>query len=98
MTALSDEIAAYERMKNGLETDHFGRWALVHREELIGTYESFESAADDAVRKFGGGAVPDSPDWSSRPFASRFRAVSSCSCVRSNAALRRGRKGTEPTF
>ena len=55
MTALSDEIAAYERMRNGLETDHFGQWALVRQEELIGTYESFESAADDAVRKFGGG-------------------------------------------
>ena len=55
MTALSDEIAAYERMKNGLETDHFGQWALVHQEQLIGTYESFESAADDAVQKFGEG-------------------------------------------
>ena len=29
MTALSDEVAAYERMKNGLETDHFGQcWTL----------------------------------------------------------------------
>ena len=55
MTALSDEIAAYERMRNGLETDHFGEWALVHRETLVGTYESFEVAADDAIQRFGKG-------------------------------------------
>ena len=55
MTALSDEIAAYERMRNGLETDHFGKWALVHQETLVGTYESFELAADDAVQRFGKG-------------------------------------------
>ena len=55
MTALSDEISAYERMKNNLETDHFGQWVLVHEEKLIDTYESFEAAADDAVQRFGGG-------------------------------------------
>ena len=55
MTALSDEIAAYERMRNGLETDHFGEWVLVHNETLIGTYESFELAADDAIERFGKG-------------------------------------------
>ena len=55
MTALSDEISAYETMRNGLETDHFGEWALVHHGDLVGTYESFELAADEAVRKFGKG-------------------------------------------
>ena len=55
MTALSDEIATYERMRNELETDHFGKWALVHHETLVGTYDSFELAADDAVQRFGEG-------------------------------------------
>ena len=55
MTALSDEIAAYEQMRSNLETDHFGKWALVHERELVGTYDSFELAADDAVRMFGRG-------------------------------------------
>ena len=55
MTVLSDEISAYERMKNNLETDHFGKWALVHQGELIGTYGSFALAADDAVQRFGEG-------------------------------------------
>ena len=55
MTALSDEISAYEKMRNDLETDHFGEWALVYHGDLVGTYESFELAADEAVRKFGKG-------------------------------------------
>ena len=55
MTVLSNEISAYERMKNDLETDHFAKWALVHQGELIGTYESFALAADEAVQRFGEG-------------------------------------------
>jgi len=56
MAAPSDEISACERMRDSLETDHFGQWALLHHEKLIGTYESFESAADDAVQRFGEGS------------------------------------------
>ena len=26
MTELTKEIAAYERLRNDLETDHFGKW------------------------------------------------------------------------
>ena len=55
MAALTKEIAAYERMRDYLETDHFGEWVVLHDEELIGTYESFEVAADDAVQRFGRG-------------------------------------------
>jgi len=55
MAAPSDEISAYERMRDSLETDHFGQWVLLHHEKLIGTYESFESVADDAVQRFGEG-------------------------------------------
>ena len=55
MNALSDEISAYEWMRNSLETDHFGKWALVHQGKLVSTYESFELAADEAVRQFGEG-------------------------------------------
>lgn len=55
MTTLKKEIAAYEGMRNDLETEHHGKWAVVHDERLVGTYESFETAADDAVQKFGKG-------------------------------------------
>ena len=55
MALLSQEIAAYDRMRNVLEVDHFGKWVVVHDEELVGTYEDFEDAAEDAVRRFGRG-------------------------------------------
>ena len=55
MTMLSDQISAYEKMRNVLETDHFGKWVVFHNGELVDTYESFEAAADDAIRKFGRG-------------------------------------------
>ena len=55
MALLSQEIAAYDRMRNGLEVDHFGKWVVVHDEELVDTYEDFEDAAEDAIRRFGRG-------------------------------------------
>ena len=55
MGLLSEEIAAYEKMRDILETDYFGKWVIVHDGQLIGTYDEFEKAAVDAVRKFGRG-------------------------------------------
>ena len=55
MAKLSEEIAAYERMRDLLETDHFGEWVVVHDGELIGTYGVFEDAALTARRRFGRG-------------------------------------------
>lgn len=55
MATLRNEIAAYERMRNDLELDHLGKWVVVHDEKLIGAYESFETAADEAVQRFGRG-------------------------------------------
>ena len=51
----ASQIAAYEEMRDYLETDHFGEWVVFHNQELVGTYESFEDAAGDAVRRFGRG-------------------------------------------
>ena len=55
MSELTKEIAAYERMRNELETDHLGKWALVHDEALVAVYATFEEAASDAVQRFGRG-------------------------------------------
>ncbi len=55
MAKLSEEIAAYERMRDNLETDNTGQWVVVHNGELAGTYPSFKEAAEDAVLKFGRG-------------------------------------------
>lgn len=55
MSTLTEEISAYEGMQRTLETDHFGKWVVVHNKELAGVYDSFESAAEDAVERFGSG-------------------------------------------
>ena len=55
MADLQQEISAYEAMRGNLETKFLGKWVLVHDLALIGTYETLESAAQDAVRRFGRG-------------------------------------------
>ena len=55
MTTLSTQIAAYEEMRDALETDHFGKWVVFYGGKLVDPYESFEEAAEDAVRRFGRG-------------------------------------------
>ena len=55
MAAIQKEIAAYDRIQDTLEANHFGEWAVVYDEELVGTYQSFEIAARNAVKRFGQG-------------------------------------------
>ncbi len=55
MTTLTEDIAAYEEIRAELELDHFGEWVVVHNGALTGTYESFDAAAREAVRKYGRG-------------------------------------------
>jgi hypothetical protein len=55
MAELKDDIAAYDAMKADLEAKSLGKWVVVHERKLIGTYESFDAAAKDAVHRFGRG-------------------------------------------
>lgn len=55
MAALSKEIATYKRMRPILETDHFGKWVLVHDEVLVDAFDSFETATETAIEQFGRG-------------------------------------------
>ena len=55
MAELDQEIAAFERMSEELEAHHMGKWVLIHDLELMDVYESLESVAEDAVRRFGRG-------------------------------------------
>ena len=52
---LESDIAAYNKMREELESNHTGKWVLFHQGELVSLYESFEAAAEDAVRRFGRG-------------------------------------------
>ena len=54
-TALSQQIATYEDMRDTLETDHLGEWVVIHGQILVNTYDTFQNAAQDAIRRFGRG-------------------------------------------
>ena len=53
--ALDKNIKAFEKMRSKLEAEELYRWVVLHDEKLIGTYDDFQNAADQAVRKFGRG-------------------------------------------
>lgn len=55
MDGLQREIAAFDRMRDYLETDYFSKWVVVHDEKLAGAYASDQEAAEEAVRRFGRG-------------------------------------------
>ncbi len=55
MAIIEKEIIAYDLMREELEADHKGEWVLVHDQQLIGTYETFQEAASVATRRFGRG-------------------------------------------
>ena len=55
MNTIQMEIDAFEQLRPDLEAEHMGQWVLVHAGEVIGFYETFEQAADHAVRTFGSG-------------------------------------------
>ena len=52
---LDAQIEVYDAMREELEREHHGKWVVIHDEELVGTYRSFQAAAIDAVEKFGRG-------------------------------------------
>jgi hypothetical protein len=55
MAPLEREIALFEARRNSLEASAMGKWVLIHDEDVIGTFESFEAAAERAVEEFGAG-------------------------------------------
>lgn len=55
MADIQTEIEAFERMQTSLEAQHRGRWVLIHDGEFIDAFDSFDVAAEDAVRRFGRG-------------------------------------------
>ena len=55
MATLKKEMAAYESMREDLELDHAGKWVIIHEETLIGSYDSSQLAAEEAIRRFGHG-------------------------------------------
>ena len=48
-------IAFYKEVQQDLESEHMGKWVLIHKAKLVSTYDDLESTAEDAVKKFGAG-------------------------------------------
>lgn len=55
MAELDAEIAAYEARREELEEHHMHKWVLFHGENFLGAFDDFNTAAGEAVRRFGGG-------------------------------------------
>ena len=55
MAEIDQELQAYEKLRPDLESNHMGEWVLIHDGSLIAMFDSFESAAKEAVSKFGRG-------------------------------------------
>jgi hypothetical protein len=55
MTGLRNDIEAYDRARPELEAKHRGKWVVFHAGSLVGSYSEFESAASEAVERFGDG-------------------------------------------
>ena len=55
MGVLDAEVALYETLRADLEQGHKGEWALIHRDEFVGVFATFEEAGRVAVRRFGRG-------------------------------------------
>lgn len=53
--AIDREIAAFERIRDDLERHHNGKWVIVRDGKLVDAFDSIDSAAQEAVRRFGRG-------------------------------------------
>jgi hypothetical protein len=55
MAPLVQERKLFERLRPELEARSKGKWALIRDSEFVGTFDDFEAAAKEAVRRFGRG-------------------------------------------
>ena len=52
---LDSQIAFYEGMKPKLDSEYYGKWVVFYGEAFEGSYDDFEAAAEEAVKRFGEG-------------------------------------------
>jgi hypothetical protein len=50
-----NEIEAFEQMRDDLEKHHMGKHVVIKGGELQGAFDTFDTAARDALQKFGRG-------------------------------------------
>ena len=54
-TALDEQIAVYESMREDLERDHMGEWIVMREGTVAGYFETHWDATEAAVQRFGDG-------------------------------------------
>ena len=52
---LDDNIKAFNNMSEELNQHHAGKFVIIHEGNFVASYDSFNNAAKDAVKKFGKG-------------------------------------------
>ncbi len=52
---LQQELDTYESMKEDLLKHYLGKYVLIHDDQFIGSFDSFDNAAKEAVKQFGKG-------------------------------------------
>jgi hypothetical protein len=55
MPNINKDIEYYESIRNDLEAKNTSKWCLIHDQQLIDLFETFEEAAQKAVKLFGKG-------------------------------------------
>lgn len=50
---LERELETFEKNRKHLEEEHSGKFVLISEDKVIGTYDNFETAADEGLRQFG---------------------------------------------
>ena len=74
---LAKDIAAFERRKAKLQERYGGKFVVFHNGELEGSFDSFDSAARDALKRFRDTPFlirqVDAPEAMSMPASIRFR-------------------------
>ncbi len=49
---LERELVTFEKKCKHLEREHSGKFVLIHGDEVVGTYDDFDKAADEGIRLF----------------------------------------------
>jgi len=49
------EIETFEQMRGELEKHYMGKFVIIKNGELVGAFDTFDSAAREAVQRFGEG-------------------------------------------
>lgn len=50
---LEKELRTLERERKRLEREHLGKFVLIHADEVVETYDDFQTAAHEGLRLFG---------------------------------------------